>query len=334
MRLTEIGLGGAPIGNLFAAVEDETAHAAVSAAWNMGVRYFDTAPYYGLGLSERRLGEALADMNPAEFALSTKVGRRLVPEYSVGSTELVDGQWAVPRTHTVVRDYSRDGIRRTLDGSLERLRRDGVDIVFIHDPDDHLDEVEMTTAPALASLRDEGIISAFGVGTSDWRAAERLVRTTDIDIVMIAGRWTLADRSATTLLETCAALSKSVVIAGPFNSGLLARPWPRDDARFEYQPAPDATIRRARDLAVLCDRYGVTLPDAAVQFPLRSGVVRSVVVGMATPEEVMADLAHACANIPDELWRQLDIADPVSVPIVDTRTTLGRSPRPGPVPDS
>ncbi|NJI59455.1 aldo/keto reductase [Microbacterium oxydans] len=301
-----LGFGAAPLGNLFRPISDDDARAAVDAAWLAGVRYFDTAPFYGLGLSESRLGEALADRPRDSFVLSTKVGRRLLEDSRTSVDGLIDGQWALPSGRNWVRDYSRDGVLRTLEESLQRLGCDRIDVVYLHDPDDHLDQVEREAAPMLAELRDQGVISAFGVGTSDWRTAARLVGSTDIDGVMIAGRWTLLDRSAAPLLECAREAGVWVVAAGPFNSGLLSRPWPEDGARFEYSPAGSALVGLARDLASACRRYGVELPDAAIQFATRTEGIVAVVAGIASAAEAVADEAAFRREIPSGLWDELD----------------------------
>ena len=301
-----LGFGAAPIGNLFRPVTDEEAHDAVEAAWNAGIRYFDSAPYYGSGLSECRLGEALAYRPRGEFLLSTKVGKRLLDETEAAVDGLVDGQWAMPRARRTTRDYSRDSVLREVEESLQRLRCDRIDILYLHDPDDHLDQVEHVTAPALAELRAQGVISAFGVGTSDWRVADRLVRTTELDGVMIAGRWTLVDRSAAPLVEDARAAGVWLVVAGPFNSGLLSTPWPDDRARFEYAPAGAERVAAARELALACRRHGVELPEAAIQFAARTEGVVAVVAGMASASEVETDAAAFRRELPASLWSELD----------------------------
>lgn len=301
-----LGFGAAPLGNLYAPVSDEAAHGTVDAAWRAGVRYFDTAPYYGLGLSEVRLGEALSHRPRSEYVVSTKVGRRLQDEVASAVDGLIDGQWALPRARRWVRDYSRDGILRTLDESLDRLRCGRIDIVYVHDPDDHLDQVERETAPALADLRAQGVIGGFGVGTSDAAVAERLLRTSDLDGVMIAGRWTLLDRSAAPLLDAALGRGVWVAAAGPFNSGLLAVPWPREEGRFDYTAAGADRVALARELARACRRAGVTLPEAAIQFPARHAAVSAVVAGMASAAEASADALAFERPVPPSLWAELD----------------------------
>jgi len=220
-----LGFGAAVIGNLFTEVTDEQAHEAVTAAWQRGIRYFDTAPHYGLGLSERRLGEALSAFPRAEFTVSTKVGRRLEPS-THGGDDLANG-FAVPATRRRVWDFSADGVRRTLEASLERLGLDRVDVVYLHDPDDHADEAFREGYPALEKLRSEGVVGAIGAGMNQAGMLTRFVRETDVDVVLCAGRYTLLDQSALTeLLPAAVERGVSVVIGGAFNSGLLADPRP------------------------------------------------------------------------------------------------------------
>ncbi len=305
VEVTELGFGGAPIGSLFTATSDEDAQAAVHAAWDGGVRYFDTAPHYGLGLSERRLGAALAGKPRAEYAVSTKVGRLLVDNPAPTGSDLAAGGFAVPDTSIRVRDYSADGVHRSIETSLTRLALDRIDIVLIHDPEDDMDDALHRAVPALTELREQGVIGAVGAGMNFWQPLLRFVTETDVDVVMVAGRWTLADRSAAPLLDACEARDVSVLAAAPFNSGLLSRPWPPDGAHFDYGPAPDDVLARARALASVCERHGVQLPHAAMQFPLRRPAVASVVAGMRTRTHARTDIAWATESLPDDLWADL-----------------------------
>lgn len=305
VEVTELGFGGAPVGNLFTATPDEDAQAAVHAAWDGGVRYFDTAPHYGLGLSERRLGAALAGKPRADFTVSTKVGRLLVENPAPTGSDLAAGGFDVPDTSMRVRDYSADGVRRSIDSSLGRLGLDRVDIVLIHDPEDYMDDALRKAMPALVELREQGVIGAVGAGMNFWAPLLRFVTETDVDVVMVAGRWTLADRGAAPLLDACEARDVSVLAAAPFNSGLLSRPWPPDGAHFDYGPAPADVLARARALASACERHGVQLPHAAMQFPLRRPGVASVVAGMRTGAHARTDVAWATEPLPADLWADL-----------------------------
>lgn len=306
VEVSELGYGGAQIGNLYAPVDDETAALAVDAAWEEGVRYFDTAPHYGLGLSERRLGAALGRRSRDEFVVSTKVGRLLVKNRSPTGSDLDVGGFAVPDDLARELDYSADGVRRGLEASLERLGLDRVDIVYVHDPDDYLDQAVRESIPALCQLRDEGVVGAVGAGMNYWEPLLRIVEESDADVVMLAGRWTLLDRSGEPLLEVCEARGVSVVAAAPFNSGLLSRPWPEEGAMWNYGPAPAEVLAKARALAAACREHGNTLPEVAVCFPLRHPAVASVVVGMRTAAHARTSTGYLGAQISEETWAALE----------------------------
>jgi D-threo-aldose 1-dehydrogenase len=218
VELSELGFGGGAIGNMYERVDDETAKAAVDAAWDAGIRYFDTAPHYGLGLSERRLGAALAGRPRHELVVSTKVGRLLVPNQSPTGSDMAAG-FAIADDLTRLWDFSRDGVRRSLDASLERLGLDRVDIVYVHDPEEHLDDAIRHAVPALVELREAGVVRAIGVGANSWQPLMRFLAEADIDAILLAGRWTLLDRSGRPLLDECVRRNVSVVAAAPFNSG-------------------------------------------------------------------------------------------------------------------
>ncbi|MFD9332227.1 aldo/keto reductase [Streptomyces sp. NPDC060065] len=305
VRVSPLGFGAAPIGNLYTPLDEHQALATVDAAWDAGVRYYDTAPHYGLGLSERRLGAALAHRPRAEFTISTKVGRLLEPHPAPTGSDLAAGGFAVPDTLVRRPDYSRDGVLRSLEGSLTRLDLDRVDIVYVHDPDDHLDAAVTEALPALAALRDQGVIGAIGVGMNAVAPLLRVVAEADVDAVMVAGRWTLVDRTARPLLDACGERGVSVVAAAPFNSGLLSRPRPPDDAFFDYGPAPEAILLRARRLAEVCALHGTSLPHAAVRFPLRDPVVAGVVAGFRSPAEVTSAARWVADDLPEAAWRDL-----------------------------
>jgi D-threo-aldose 1-dehydrogenase len=303
VAVSRLGFGGAPIGNLYREVSDEVAFGAVEAAWQSGVRYFDTAPHYGLGLSERRLGVALAGRPRDEYVISTKVGRLLEPFDGEG---LDDEGFAVPRNFRRVRDYSADGVKRSIESSLERLGTDRVEIVYIHDPDDHWASAFGEAYPALEDLRSQGVVGAIGVGMNQWEMPERFVRETDIDVVMLAGRYTLLEQpSLVSFLPACVDRGVSVVACGVFNSGLLSKPVVAADAKYNYEEAPAALVARARDIASVCERHGVTLPEAAIQFALGHPAVVSVVVGARTAEQMTANAAYFSASIPEDLWNEL-----------------------------
>ena len=296
--LTEIGLGTSQLGNLHRETSDEEAAEAISAAWRGGIRYFDTAPHYGLGLSERRVGALLRQYPRDEYVLSTKVGRLLEPNPGGESHQDTEG-FAVPATLARRWDLSRDGIRRSIEESLTRLGLDRIDIAYLHDPEGREDEAVRVALPALAELRDEGILGAVGAGMNHVAPLTRFVRETDIDVVLVAGRLTLLDSSAMdTLVPAATDRGVSIVAAGVYNSGILATPRPRADARFDYAPADQQLFERASLLADQCDAAGVELPAAAVQFPLRQPAVACVVVGARNGTQVRAIFERYEATIP------------------------------------
>ncbi|GAA5154319.1 aldo/keto reductase [Amycolatopsis dongchuanensis] len=298
--MTELGFGAATLGGLFAPMTDEEADAVLQSAWDAGIRYFDTAPHYGVGLSEERLGRFLAGKPRPEFILSTKVGRLLVPG---PARDGVAGFHGTPHRDRVL-DYSRDGVLRSLDESLQRLGLDRVDVLFIHDPDDHEEQALHEAYPALARLRDEGVVSSIGVGMNQTRVPARFVRETEIDCLLIAGRYTLLDATAgRELLPLCAERGVGVVNAGVFNSGLLADP--RPGVPYDYGPAPDALVRRAGAIARICARHGVSLAAAALAFSRDHPAVRTVLVGMRDPAEVWQNVTAAAADVPAALWTDL-----------------------------
>lgn len=303
LAVSTLGFGAASIGNLYREVDDESAAAAVDAAWRGGIRYFDTAPHYGLGLSERRLGAALAGKPRDAYVLSTKVGRLLAPNGTPSGSDLAAGGFAVADDLIRVYDYSRDGVLASIEASLQRLGVDRIDIAYVHDPEDHLEQAIGEGLPALAELREQGVLRAIGAGANFVEPLQRIAREADVDVLMVAGRYTLLDRSGAALLNECASRSISIVDAAPFNSGLLAKPWPDDDAHFNYVEAPADLLSRARELAAICRARGVELPAAALQFPLRHPAVVSVVSGMRTAEQATEAISRMAETAPDDLWQ-------------------------------
>jgi Predicted oxidoreductases (related to aryl-alcohol dehydrogenases) len=302
-----LGYGAANLGNLYREVSDEQAALALEAAWDAGIRYYDTAPHYGLGLSERRLGAALRERPRDEFVLSTKAGRLLRP--NPGGTGSLDtaNDFAVPADQKRVWDFSADGIRRSIEESLIRLGLDRVDIVYLHDPERHdLDAALDSAIPALATLRDEGIVTAVGVGSMSTEALERTASTGTLDLLMVAGRYTLAEQPVfESVLPACEANGVGVVVASVFNSGLLATNTPGDGARYDYGHAPRELLAHVRAIASVCAEHGVDLPAAALQYPLRDPLVQSVVMASARPEQVRQNAQWMSAPIPEALWHDL-----------------------------
>jgi D-threo-aldose 1-dehydrogenase len=296
--VTRLGLGLAPIGGLYSAVRPDQARATVDRAWELGIRYFDTAPLYGNGLSERRAGPALARRPRDEFSLSTKVGRLLRPG------DGGPGIWAEPAEEAPVFDFSAEGVRASYRESLGRLGLDRADVLHLHDPDDHVQDVVAGGLPALVQLRAEGRVGAVSAGANQSAVLTDLARTGDLDCVLVAGRYTLLDQGALAdLLPACAERGMSVIVGGVFNSGLLADP--RPGATFDYAPAGPEILDRALAIKAVCERHGVPLRAAAVQFPFTHPAVASVLVGTRSPEEV-ADAVRMCATpIPRQLWSDL-----------------------------
>jgi D-threo-aldose 1-dehydrogenase len=303
-ELTGLSLGCAQLGNLFGAISDEQAAATVQAAWDGGIRYFDTAPHYGLGLSERRLGAALAGRSRAEYVISTKVGRRLEPfSGPVGSDP--EG-FDVPATRRRVWDFSRDGVARSLEDSLDRLGLDRVDIVYLHDPDEHYREALEVAYPALEELRSQGVVAAIGAGMNQTGMLTAFARHTDMDLLMLAGRYTLLEQPALDeLLPACDERGIGVVAAGVFNSGLLADSSAAGRARYNYAEAPASVVWRARSIAEVCERHGTSLAAAALAFPAAHPSVVSVCVGARSAEQITRNIKLASGPVPSVVWDDL-----------------------------
>lgn len=316
--VTPVGFGGASLGNLYRETTETEVEGAVSAAWDEGIRAFDTAPHYGLGLSERRLGAALAAYPRDEYQVSTKVGRLLVPNPNPGGQ---DESFAVPDDLMREWDFSRDGVRRSLESSLQRLNLDRIDTVFVHDPDVAYAGAAREGLEALAELKAEGLVTAVGVGTNDSAGLAELLDDGLIDVVMLAGRYTLLEQGALeSVLEPAVAAGASVIAVAVYNSGLLAAPRPPADATYDYQPAPAELLARANRLADACERHGVTLPVAALAFPLRHPAVVAVALGMRNATQVRQNVERFRAEVPEALWSEL-VADG----LVDPRAIAAES---------
>ncbi|MEU9396177.1 aldo/keto reductase [Streptomyces sp. NPDC048324] len=302
--LTGLGFGASAIGNLYRVTPADESTAAIDAAWDAGIRYFDTAPHYGLGLSERRLGAALRSRPRAEYVVSSKVGRLLVPnEHPRG----VDTEGFVVRDDLRRQwDFSRDGVLRSIDETLQRTGLDRLDIVYLHDPDDHWQQAADQAMPALADLRDQGVIGAIGAGMNQSAMLARFLRETAADVVMLAGRYTLLDQSALDdVLPAARDLGKSVVAVGVFNSGLLSQDRPAEGMKYDYQDAPPALVARARAMAEVCAAHGTSLPAAAIAFPYTHPSIINVTLGMRTAQQVGRNVALHDQHVPDGLWDDL-----------------------------
>jgi D-threo-aldose 1-dehydrogenase len=310
-----LGFGGAPLGNLFAPIADGAAVALVRHAHQRGVRYFDTAPHYGNGLSEHRIGAALRTMPRDGFIVSTKVGRLLTPDPMAPR----DQHGYVNVLPFVQRwDYSFDGALRSIDDSLQRLSLSRIDYVFIHDVarDAHGDEQPQRfreamdgAVPALAHLKSEGVIAGFGLGVNDWQVCVDALAYSDLDLLLLAGRYTLLDQTALPeLLPLCIKRRTRIAIGGPYNSGILAtgtRPANGRTPYFNYAPASASIIARAAAIEDLCLAHGVPLKAAALQFPLAHPAVACVVPGARDIAEQDENLAMSKVRIPDAFWRDL-----------------------------
>ena len=327
LAITRLGFGGASIGGLFTAVDDDAAVGVVRHAWDLGIRSFDTAPLYGYGASERRIGAALRDRPRDAFTLSTKVGRLVRDEASIPPGADIDRQaldgredayYVRTRPVRLVFDYSADGVRRSLEESLERLGLDRIDIALIHDPDDHWPAAIDEAWPALERLRGEGVVRAVGAGMNQSAMLARFASETDMDAFLLAGRYTLLDQDALDeLLPLCVERGIAVLVGGVMNSGVLADP--RPGSRFDYAPASPEILERARRLGELCIRHDVPLRAAAMQFPMAHPAVASLVAGVRTPAHLdtyPAMLAHA---IPADLWAELRAEGllPADAPVPD-----------------
>jgi D-threo-aldose 1-dehydrogenase len=305
VRLPRLGLGCANLGNLYRAMTDADAAAVVAEALARGYGYFDTAPHYGVGLSEERLGRALAGRERGSYVLSSKAGRRLRP-LAPGESEPAHDFADVP-ARARVWDFSRDGVRATVEASLARLGTDHLDIAYLHDVEDHLSEVYETGFPALAELRREKVVRAIGFGMNYSGHLARLVTDLDVDVVLCAGRYTLLERTAfDDLLPAAERRGTAVVIGGVYNTGLLADP--RRGARYDYRTAPDDLVARARRLADVCASFGVPLKAAALRFPFGHPAVASVIPGASRPDEVRDNAGMFAYDIPADLWPAL-VAD-------------------------
>jgi D-threo-aldose 1-dehydrogenase len=313
LNLTQLGFGGAPLGNLYRKIEDSDAQATLDAAWDAGIRYFDTAPQYGLGRSEMRLADAFGRFDIDQMTLSTKVGRLLedCAPADVTPEAFVD----VPHKQ-IVFDFSYDGIMRSVEDSISRLKTDRVDMLFLHDidagtngqafEDNNLRQLFTNGGyRALTELRDAGKISAIGAGVNTWQICERLLNEADFDGFLLAGRYTLLEQDPLdTFLPLCIKRDVGIILGGPYNSGILAT-GPIEGARFDYAPASEQILRRVRALNTVCLDHNTPLIAAALQFPLGHPAVKSVIPGAASADEVRQNVAIFETLIPPDLWSDL-----------------------------
>jgi D-threo-aldose 1-dehydrogenase len=311
---TELGFGAAPLGNLYKAVTEVEAQATLNAAWRQGVRYYDTAPLYGLGLSETRLNHFLRDKNRKDYVISTKVGRLLdvcPPDQRTGIGKFFNTPNRRERF-----DYSYDGVMRSLEQSLERLGLDSIDIIFVHDVDvfthgsttkrdEHVKTLMAGGYKALTKMRDEKVIKAFGAGVNEWQVCETLAKAGDFDLFLLAGRYTLLEQEAlNSFLPLCEQRGIGIVLGGPYNSGILAT-GPKPGAFYNYEPAPKNILERVGKIDAICKSHKVKLAEAALRFLLHHPSVVSVIPGAVTPKQVALNIETLSAKLPKALWRDL-----------------------------
>ena len=315
LALSELGFGTAPLGNLYKSISDETAHKALEDAWNAGIRYYDTAPLYGLGLSETRLNRFLRTKRREDYVLSSKVGRLMTLSDAAHRTGR--GKWFDVPLRQERYDYSYDGVMRSIEFSYERLGVNKIDILYVHDlcifthgskkaSDERITQFFDTGGyEAMVKLRDEGVISAIGGGINEWEVCETLARRGDFDVFLLAGRYTLLEQNALdSFLPLCEARGIKIVTGGPYNSGILAS-GPLEGAFYNYDPAPQKILDRVRAIQSVCASYGVSLKAAALQFPLLHPTHLSVIPGAQTAQELSDNVAVYQANIPASLWSDL-----------------------------
>ena len=310
LALPALGFGGAAIGNLYTAVADEAAEAAVREAYRLGIRLFDTAPYYGYGLSEQRLGHALAALDADDVVISTKVGRLIVSGTEAGPA---DEGFAVSGRGAVF-DYSRSGILRSFESSLRRLQRGSVDILLLHDVgrethgerhEEMLRRALDEALPAMAGLKASGACRAIGIGVNEQAVCLEIMPRFDLDCILLAGRYTLLEQDASAaVLAEAARRGVGILAGGPYNSGLLAAP-EAPGATYNYRPVDESTLQRARGIYSVCAALGVDVGAAALQFPGAHPAVVSVVVGMRSAAEASSALRRMRAPIPTSLWSRL-----------------------------
>ena len=309
LDVTKLGLGTAPLGGLFAPVSETEAEATIARAWSLGVRYFDTAPLYGFGLAEQRLGRFLCTQPRNDYVISTKVGRLLRADDTAPAEDDHYKGTSGARPHF---DYSYDGVMRSVDESLTRLGLDRIDILLVHDPDDHYDEAVSGAFQALQRLRDDGTVRAIGAGMNQSEMLARFAETVPVDCVLLAGRYTLLDQDGLrTLMPACLARNIGIILGGIYNSGILANP--QAGATFNYEAADSRLLGRARELDALCRRHGTELKAAAIQFAMANPAVTVALQGARSAEEAADNIAMTELPVPPSLWQELrarNLVDP------------------------
>ncbi|NQZ29943.1 MAG: aldo/keto reductase [Oceanospirillaceae bacterium] len=313
IEFSELGFGCAPLGNLYRALSETQARQTLEAAWSSGIRYFDTAPQYGHGLSEMRMADFLANLPRDSYKISSKVGRLLEP---CAPNEVNSGAFINTPNNKIVYDYSYEGVMRSFEASLARLKIDRLDIVYIHDvdvfthgsqqeSDRRVDEVMEGGYRALCELRDNGNIAAIGVGVNEWQVCEKMAQLGDFDLFLLAGRYTLLEQEALdSFLPLCEKQGIGIVLGGPFNSGILAT-GAIEGAMYNYEPAAESTKDRVRAIEQVCHNHQVTLAQAAIAFPMLHPSVVSVIPGGQSSVEVIRNCATLNHQIDVSLWQEL-----------------------------
>ncbi|KAB8173352.1 aldo/keto reductase [Microbispora catharanthi] len=313
-----IGLGGSPLGNFARSVSDDEAARTVRRAWDRGIRYFDTAPHYGLGLSERRIGAELRRRPRDEFVLSTKVGRLIVP--NPRPREWDDDGFAVPGDLTRRWDFSATGVERSLRESLTRLGLESVDILYLHDPDQAWKGAAREGLASLARLKAAGVVKAIGIGTNSTAGLAAIIEEGLVDVIMLANRYSLLDHSALdSVLTPARRFGVAVVAVGVFATGLLSTARPAPGSTYEYRAPGADVLGRAERIASVCADHGVELPAAALAFPLLHPAVSAIAVGMRSPQEVDENLRRFETDIPEGLWHDLIAEGLIPAGAVPTR---------------
>ena len=307
--ISKLALGTAPLGGLFTAVSDEQGQATVLAALDSGINFIDTAPLYGHGNAERMIGSALSKTNK-EYVISTKVGRvlkKFAPEEIAGKVEGLAAFIGVDPTIFPVFDFSRDGILRSIQESLERLNISSIDIALIHDADDRIDEAIKNSYPVLDELRSQGVIKGIGVGMNICSYATKAVKEMDLDVILIAGRYSLLDQSAQEVLfKECLKKQTGVMVGGVYNSGVLANP--TLESTYNYVPVTPEILSKVKQIQALLLDFDISLTAAAIQFPLRHPAVTCVLTGSRSVTELNANIKDFDQTIPDAAWKALEDA--------------------------
>jgi len=314
LDVTALGFGGAPLGNLYVEISDAVADATISAAWDAGIRVFDTAPFYGLGLSEERFGGVLPHYPRGSYVLSTKIGRLL---RECRPDEVPETVFARTPARTFEFDYSYAGVMRSHADSLKRMKVDRIDILLAHDLDKYIhrspEELDRRVRQlfdkggyrALEELRSSGTVKAIGAGLNEWQACERLLKLGDFDCFLLAGRYTLLEQQALeTFLPLCEKRRVGIILGGPFNSGILAT-GPIEGARYDYAPAPPDVLEQVRRIEAVCRAHNVKLIEAALHFVLAHPAVKTVIPGANAPDQIAANIRLLDAKIPASLWSDL-----------------------------